>query len=111
LISIREGASIVTISPVQVDYSLRHARLTALRTAEVDAYLQEGGGPFWFVPQESLPGRLKEGLLGKAQVEEISIEPGCGCDGKLVKDVHWPKHFVIASVRRGEQILIPKVER
>jgi CPA1 family monovalent cation:H+ antiporter len=77
-------------------------------SAEVDAALEEGGGPFWFVPQDSLPHRLKDDLTGNAEVEEIQIEPGAACDGKQIKDVPWPEHFVIASLRRGTQVLIPK---
>ena len=77
-------------------------------SAEVDATLEEGGGPFWFVPQESLPRRLKDGITGTALVEEITIEPGSACDEQQVKDVPWPENFVIASLRRGTQILIPK---
>jgi len=77
-------------------------------SAEVDAALEGDSGPFWFLPQESLPERLKEGLTGTAEVEEITIEAGASCDGQQVKDVPWPKHFVIASLRRGTQVLIPK---
>jgi hypothetical protein len=77
-------------------------------SAEADVALEEGGGPFWFVPQESLPHRLKDGLQGTALVEEIHIEPGSICDGKEVKSISWPKHYVIASLRRGSEILIPK---
>jgi Trk K+ transport system NAD-binding subunit len=74
----------------------------------VDGVLEEGGGPFWFLAQESLPQRLKEGLTGTAQVEEIPIEPGSACDGRQVKEIPWPEHFVIASLRRGAQIIIQK---
>jgi CPA1 family monovalent cation:H+ antiporter len=77
-------------------------------SAEVDAALEESGGPFWFVPQESLPRRLKDGITGTALVEEIAIESGSACEGQQVKDVPWPEHFVIASLRRGTQGLIPK---
>ena len=77
-------------------------------SAEVDAALEEPGGPFWFLPQESLPHRLKEGITGTAQVEEIPIESGSACDGQQVKKILWPEHFVIASLRRGTQVLIPK---
>jgi len=77
-------------------------------SAEVDAVLEEGGGPFWFVPQESLPKRLKSGISGTAEVAEIVVQPGAACDTKLVKEIHWPQHFVIASLRRGTQIIIPK---
>ena len=77
-------------------------------SAEVDAVLEEGGGPYWFVPQESLPQRLKEGITGTALVEEIKIEAGATCDGQQVKDIPWPANFVIASLRRGTQVIIPK---
>ncbi len=77
-------------------------------SAEVDAVLEEGGGPYWFVPQESLPQRLKEGISGTALVEEIPIEQGAACDRQQVKDIAWPAHFVIVSLRRGSQVLIPK---
>jgi len=76
-------------------------------SAEVDAALEEGGGPFWFVPQDSLPHRLKDGITGNADVEEIRIESGATCDGMQVKDVPWPEHFVIASLRRGTHLIIP----
>jgi CPA1 family monovalent cation:H+ antiporter len=77
-------------------------------SAEVDAALEDGGGPFWFVPQESLPRRLKDGITGTPLVEEITIESGSASDGQHVKDIPWPDHFVIASLRRGTQVLIPK---
>ena len=77
-------------------------------SVEADVALEEGGGPFWFLPQESLPKRLKDGLEGTAQVEEIRIQLGAVCDGQKVMDIAWPKHFVIASLRRGTEIMIPK---
>jgi CPA1 family monovalent cation:H+ antiporter len=77
-------------------------------SAEVDAELEGSGGPFWFVPADSLPQRLKEGVTGTAQVEEITVENNAVCDKQRVKDVPWPEHFVIASLRRGAQIIIPK---
>ncbi|PKO14456.1 MAG: Na+/H+ antiporter [Chloroflexi bacterium HGW-Chloroflexi-10] len=76
--------------------------------AEVDTALEGGDEVLWFVPQESLPQRLNDGLSGSAQVEEIIIEPGSPGDGQLVKNIPWPKHFVIVSLRRGSQIIIPK---
>jgi len=76
--------------------------------AEVDAEIEHGGGPFWFVPQASLPQRLKEGVSGKTEVEEIHIEVNSSVDGKQVKEITWPDHFVIARLRRGNLIIIPK---
>jgi hypothetical protein len=77
-------------------------------STEVDAALEEGGGSFWFVPQESLPHRLKESITGTALVEEITVEAGSPCDGQPVKDISWPEGIVVASIRRGAQVLIPK---
>jgi hypothetical protein len=77
-------------------------------SAEVDAALEEGSGQFWLLSQESLPERLKAGLSGATEVEEIPVETGAACEGKQVKDVPWPKHFVIASLRRGTHVIIPK---
>ena len=77
-------------------------------SAEVDSELEGDGGPFWFVPQASLPQRLKEGITGTAEVEEISIETGAICDGRNIGEISWPQNFVIASLRRGAQIIIPK---
>jgi CPA1 family monovalent cation:H+ antiporter len=77
-------------------------------SAEIDATLDEGGGPFWFMPQESLPDRLKDGLTEVTQVEDLTVDKGAAADGKLVKDIPWPKNFVIVSLRRGAQVIIPK---
>ncbi len=77
-------------------------------TIEADLALEEGGGPFWFLPEETLPQRLKDSLEESAQVEQIPIEEGAICDGQEVKDIPWPKNFVIASLRRGNRIMIPK---
>jgi CPA1 family monovalent cation:H+ antiporter len=77
-------------------------------SAETDAALEDGNRPFWFIPQESLPQRLKGVLSETTQVEQIIIEPGTICDQKQVKGVPWPKDFVIASIRRGTERLVPK---
>ncbi|MDX9849700.1 MAG: Na+/H+ antiporter [Anaerolineaceae bacterium] len=77
-------------------------------TAEIDAALENEDETFWYVPQESLPNRLNEGLSGSASVSEIVIEAGAACDGQQVMNIEWPKHFVIASVKRGSQVIIPK---
>ncbi len=63
---------------------------------------------FWYVPQESLPQRLNEGLSGSATVSDIVVNSGAACDGLQVMDIQWPKHFVIASIKRGNQVIIPK---
>ncbi|OJX45877.1 MAG: Na+/H+ antiporter [Chloroflexi bacterium 44-23] len=79
-----------------------------LLSVEIDAEMEQGGGPFWFVPPSSLPERLQEGLTGKAEVEEIKIDVGSKAADIQVKDIRWPDHFVIARLRRGTQVIIPR---
>ncbi len=77
-------------------------------TSEIDAALENEDETFWYVPQESLPQRLNEGLSGSATVNEVVVASGAACDGQQVMDIQWPKHFVIASIKRGNQVIIPK---
>jgi len=76
-------------------------------TSEVDIALEEGSGPFWFVPQEALPQQLRRGADDRVSVEEILIQPGASCDGKHVSEVSWPPNFIIASLNRDDQVIIP----
>jgi Na+:H+ antiporter len=76
-------------------------------STEVDAIMEAGSDAFWFVPGESLPGRLK-GTRQHVEVEEVTIEPGSTCDNQRVRDLVWPANSVIASLRRGDQILIAR---
>lgn len=75
--------------------------------AEIDATIAEGGDAFWFLPEDSLPKRLRT-RHGQVDVQEIMIEQGSTCDGKRVRDVAWPPNAVIASLRRGDQMLIAR---
>ncbi len=77
-------------------------------TAEVDAILEEGHDAFWFVPGASLPHRLSR--RSRVDVQEILIETGASCAGRRVRDISWPENFVIASLRRDEQVLIARGE-
>jgi CPA1 family monovalent cation:H+ antiporter len=76
-------------------------------TAEIDATIAGGEDTFWFVPGDSLPDRLKP-KRGNMDVEEINIERGSACEGKRVRDVKWPQNFVIASLRRNEEMIIAR---
>jgi CPA1 family monovalent cation:H+ antiporter len=76
--------------------------------AEVDAALEDKGQSLWFVPQESIPQRLSESIPDEAQVQEIVIQPEATCDGRQVKEIAWPKHFIIVSLRRNGQTIIPQ---
>ena len=50
------------------------------------------------------------GTFSGVDVQEIAIQPGANCDGQAVRDVEWPRDCVIASVRRGSKLFIPRGE-
>jgi CIC family chloride channel protein len=41
-------------------------------------------------------------------VEEIVIEPGSACAGHRVREIEWPRDCILASVRRGRRVIIPR---
>lgn len=43
----------------------------------------------------------------KVKIIEIQIQPGSACTGKSLKDVTWPRESIVASLRRGSQVMIP----
>jgi CPA1 family monovalent cation:H+ antiporter len=75
---------------------------------EVDAVLEEGDGPLWFMVEDSLPQRLRQGVGELVGVEEIQIHSGSACDNKRVNEVTWPKDFIIAGLRREGEMIIPR---
>ena len=75
--------------------------------AEIDATITNGEDAFWFVPGDSLPQRLKT-KRGRVDVQEIVVEKGSPCNGKRVRELSWPQNAVIASLRRGDQMLIAR---
>jgi len=78
-------------------------------SAEIDMLFESGQDSFWFVPGESLPGRLKA-RRGRVEVNEIVIETRSACAGRQVSEISWPRNCVIASLRRGEEMLIARGE-
>jgi K+/H+ antiporter YhaU regulatory subunit KhtT len=50
------------------------------------------------------------GTFSGVDVQEVIIQPGAECDGQTVRDVEWPRDCVIASVRRGSSLFIPRGE-
>lgn len=50
------------------------------------------------------------GAFSGVDVQEVVIQPGAECDGKAVRDVALPRDCVIASVRRGSKLFIPRGE-
>ncbi|MGE5224123.1 MAG: Na+/H+ antiporter [Omnitrophica WOR_2 bacterium] len=43
----------------------------------------------------------------KLELREILIQPGSAVDGRLVRHVAWPKNFIIANLRRGDETVVP----
>jgi CIC family chloride channel protein len=54
--------------------------------------------------------RLEAMRGDEARILEIVVEAGAPCDGHLVKDIPWPSESLLASLRRGRQMLIPRGE-
>jgi len=50
------------------------------------------------------------GTFSGVDVQELVIQAGAACDGQLIRDVPWPRDCVIASVRRGSKLFIPRGE-
>jgi CPA1 family monovalent cation:H+ antiporter len=78
-------------------------------STEIDVNLESDNKAFWFVPGESLPGRLRP-RRGRVDVQEITIEPGSACANHRVSKIKWPPNCVIASLRRGDQVMIARGE-
>lgn len=47
------------------------------------------------------------GILGDIEVHEVSVQEGSPCAGKRIKEIVWPHTMVIASIRRGQTVVLP----
>jgi len=52
--------------------------------------------------------QVRLGAFGGVNVEELRVEAGAPCVDKQVKDVEWPRDCVLATLRRGRQVLLPR---
>ena len=52
--------------------------------------------------------RVRLSASTDARVDEVVVARGAACDGRRVRDVAWPRDFVLATVRRGERVLLPR---
>jgi Trk K+ transport system NAD-binding subunit len=43
-------------------------------------------------------------------VEEVLVQPGAACANQPIKAVAWPRAMVIASLRRGREVIVPNGE-
>jgi len=76
-------------------------------SAEIDAAIASGDDSFWFIPGDNLPHRL-QAKRGRVDVREIAVEASSLCAGRQVRELRWPQNAIIASLRRGDQILIAR---
>lgn len=44
---------------------------------------------------------------GGVDVEEVTVQPGAPCVGRRIRDMPWPHDCIIATIRRGRQVIIP----
>lgn len=51
--------------------------------------------------------QVRLGEIGRVQIEEFVIEEDSVCAGKAVSQITWPHDSVIATLRRGRQLVIP----
>ncbi len=54
--------------------------------------------------------RLDAATPERLRVSEVVIQPGAPCAGKRVREIDWPGDCMIASLRRGRQVIIPHGE-
>ncbi len=51
--------------------------------------------------------QVRLGTFTGAQVIELTVAPQAACANQQVSAIQWPQECVLASVRRGRQVLIP----
>jgi chloride channel protein, CIC family len=52
--------------------------------------------------------QVRLGAFGGLSVEELVVAAGSACAGQAVSQVPWPRECVIASLRRGRRVMIPR---
>jgi CIC family chloride channel protein len=48
------------------------------------------------------------GMVSETSVVEVVVEAGAACASQPIGQVAWPRHCLIASVRRGQKLIIPR---
>lgn len=51
--------------------------------------------------------QVRLSTLGEVGVQEFTVAAGAPCANRRIMEVRWPAECVIASVRRGRQVLVP----
>jgi CIC family chloride channel protein len=51
--------------------------------------------------------QVRLGAVSGVTVDEVAIEANAPCANKRVSEVKWPRDSVIATLRRGQRVIIP----
>src|SRR5690606_15018624 len=51
--------------------------------------------------------QVRLGTVGRVTVEEVIVERGARLAGLRIREVAWPEDCVVATIRRGSEVLIP----
>lgn len=51
--------------------------------------------------------QVRLGVYSGVHIEEVTVEAGAACEAHQIYEMTWPHECVIASVRRGSQVIIP----
>jgi len=89
--------------------TLQH--LMPLAVVAIVAYITVdllGGAPIYEAMLHQLVDPANEMPTGPTDRLEFSVTEGSGLAGKRVRDLDWPEHALLVSVRRGEQTVIPQ---
>ncbi len=70
-----------------------------------DAALAQRAARQHRIQQVQLDARVAE--ADGVSVEEVTIEAGAACIGKRISEVAWPRECIIATLRRGRQVMFP----
>ena len=41
-------------------------------------------------------------------IMELTVDTGSTADGRLVREINWPRHSLLVDVKRGDEELIPE---
>lgn len=91
--AVREWDSLVDVAAVGVNISAHPATLTV-------------GNLITATGRAANPG-LRLGAFSGIHAEEFTVKAGASCIGHAIREVTWPHSWVIATIRRGRQFLIP----
>ncbi|MBN1887875.1 MAG: chloride channel protein [Thermoflexales bacterium] len=94
--------------PVVANDDPRHL-LGVVRRSDIvrayDAALAQRAARRHRVQQVQLGARVAE--ADSLSVEEATVEAGAPCIGKRMSEIAWPRECIIATLRRGRQVLFP----